>query len=127
MEMNFREALDGAHTVSCSEEQVPNIQTFQPSQKCLETGETTKFLEYGSVTFSEASSSSSSSLSSLSLSLLPRLGIMGLPSTTTSTQCRPQVAEKSSHLLLYHHNHYKSIKYIIILGITIIIIIVEIL
>ena len=123
MEMNFREALDGAHTVSCSEEQVPNIQTFQPSQNCLETGETTKFLEYGSVTFSEASSS----LSSLSLSLLSRLGIMGLPSTTTSTQCRPQVAEKSSHLLLYHHNHYKSIKYIIILGITIIIIIVEIL
>ena len=51
MEMNFREALDGAHTVSCSEEQVPNIQTFQPSQKCLETGETTKFLEYGCVTF----------------------------------------------------------------------------
>ena len=49
MEMNFREALDGAHTVSCSEEQVPNIQTFQPSPKCLETGET--FLEYGSVTF----------------------------------------------------------------------------
>ena len=160
MEMNFREALDGAHTVSCSEEQVPNIQTFQPSQKCLETGETTKFLEYGSVTFfgkiiinyhhhhchhchgypaySHQSYSHQVGIChndegweydtvTFPLSLLPRLGIMGLPSTTTSTQCRPQVAEKSSHLLLYHHNHYKSIKYIIILGITIIIIIVEIL
>ena len=33
MEMNFREALDGAHTVSCSEEQVPNIHSFQPFPK----------------------------------------------------------------------------------------------